>query len=194
MSRFAIDLRYGVRLLGRSPGWTAVALLSLTLGIGANLLIFSIVDAVLLRPFPYRDPSRLVFVWGTKDDSIRRGVSGLDLADWRARSRSFEALDAFLGQMAFSVGDNGESVTGACIGPDVLPLLGVQPALGRNFLPSDARLGSDSVVIVSDGFWRTRLGGLPSAIGATLRLNARTYQVVGVTPPGFFFPIPVRKC
>jgi predicted permease len=186
--RLLTDLRYALRLFARTPVWTAAAILSLSLGMGVNLLIFSIVDAVLLHPFPYRDPSRLVFIWGTKNDSVRRGISGLDLADWQARNRSFESLDAFLGQMSFTIGDGGEAVPGACIGPSVLPLLGVQPALGRNFVAADARPGTDTVAIVSDGFWRTRMAGSAAAIGSTLRMNGRAYEVVGVTPAGFFFP------
>lgn len=186
--RFLTDLRYAARLFVRAPVWTVVAVMSLALGIGANLLICSIVDAVLLRPFPYRDPSRLVFIWGTKNDAVRRGISGLDLADWRARNRSFESLDAFLGQLTFSIGDSGDSVAGACIGPSVLPLLGVEPARGRNFTASEAAPGTDTAVIVSDAFWRTRMGASPSAVGSALRLNGRVYDVVGVTPAGFFFP------
>jgi predicted permease len=182
------DVRYAVRLFAKAPGWTAVAVASLTLGIAVNLLIFSIVDAVLLRPFPYKDPAQLVFIWGTKDDSVRRGISGLDLADWQARNRSFESIDAFLAPMPFSWGDQGETLSGACVGPAVLPMLGVQPALGRSFAVDDARLGADTVAIVSDGFWRGRLGGSPSVIGSTLRLNGRSYEVIGVTPRGFFFP------
>lgn len=182
------DVRYAVRLFTRAPDWTAVAVASLTLGIAVNLLIFSIVDAVLLRPFPYKDPSQLVFIWGTKDNAVRRGVSGSDLADWQARNRSFQSIDAFLAPMVFAWGDSGETLSGACVGPSVLPLLGVQPALGRSFLAADAQPGADTVAIVSDGFWRTRLGGASSAIGSTLRLNGRTYEVIGVTPRGFFFP------
>ena len=185
---FLADLRYAARLFVRAPAWTGVAVVSLALGIGANLLIFSIVDAVLLRPFPYHDPAKLVFIWGTKNDAVRRGISGLDLADWQARSRSFESLDAFLGQMTFSIGDSGESVAGACIGPSVLPLLGVEPVRGRNFALNESRAGNDSAAIVSDEFWHTRMGASPSAIGSTLRLNGRVYEVVGVTAAGFFFP------
>jgi predicted permease len=186
--RLLTDLRYALRLFARTPAWTGVAVMSLTLGIGANLLVFSIVDAVLLRPFPYRDPSRLVFIWGTKDDSVRRGISGLDLADWQAQNRSFESLDAFLGQMPFTVGDSGDSVFGACVGPSVLPMLGVQPLLGRAFVAADATPGADTVAMVSEGFWRSKMGGSPSAIGSPLRLNGRPYEVVGITPAGFFFP------
>jgi putative ABC transport system permease protein len=182
------DVRYACRLLVRTPAWTTVAIISLTLGIAANLLIFSIVDAVLLRPFPYRDPSQLVFLWGTKDDSVRRGISGPDLEDWRQQNRSFAGLDAFLEQWTFSVGETGQSVTGACIGPSVLPILGVSPALGRNFVGSDARPGAAAVAIVSHAFWRNWLGGRPDAVGSTLVLNGRAHEIVGVTAAGFFFP------
>ena len=161
------DVRYAIRLFAGAPGWTAVAVASLTLAIGVNLLIFSVVDAVLLRPFPYRDPSQLAFIWGTKDDSVRRGISGSDLADWQARNHSFESIDAFLAPMSFSWGDSGQTLSGVCVGPSVLAMLGVQPALGRSFVAADARPGADTVVIVSDGFWRTRLGGASSVIGST---------------------------
>jgi len=182
------DIRYALRMFARSPGWTAVAIISLTLGIAANLLVFSIVDAVLLRPFPYRDPSRLVFLWGTKSDEVRRGISGPDLEDWRRANRSFTDLDAFLEQWTFSIGDTGEAVTGACIGPSVLPILGVTPARGRSFLPADSNGAGQPVAIVSDTFWRTRMAAAPSAVGSTIRLNGRVHEVIGITEAGFFFP------
>jgi predicted permease len=182
------DVRYALRQFARTPLWTTVAVLSLTRGIAANLLIFSVVDAVLLRPLPYRDPDRLVFIWGTKDDTVRRGISGADLEDWRRQNHSFAQLDAFLEQMPFTVGDTGQSIIGACIGPSVLPMLGVVPALGRNFLPSDTRPGAPATAIVSDGFWRGRLGANAAAIGSTVVLNGRAHEIVGVTPPRFFFP------
>ncbi|MGH9411750.1 MAG: ABC transporter permease, partial [Vicinamibacterales bacterium] len=182
------DVRGGVRGLARSRGWTVVAVLSIGLGIGANLLVFAIVDAVLLRPFPYRDPSRLVFLWGTKSNEVRRGISGADLDDWRRQNRTFAGMDLFLEQMTYRVGDSGDSVTGACVGPSVLPILGVAPALGRNFTAADTAGGGQPVVIVSDAFWRGRMGGSPSAIGSTISLNGRSFEVVGVTPRDFFFP------
>jgi predicted permease len=188
MDAFVTDVRYAIRQFASARTWTAAAILSLTLGISANLLIFAIVDAVLLRPFPYRDPERLVFIWGTKDDAVRRGISGADLDDWQRRNRSFAALDAFLAQMSFTVGDSGQAVTGACVGPSVLPMLGVAPAAGRNFTPDDARQGAPPVAIVSEGFWRHQPGTSATAMGSTLVLNGRPHQIVGVTPPGFFFP------
>jgi putative ABC transport system permease protein len=175
-------------MLIRAPAWTAVAIFSLTLGIAATLLIFSIVDAVLLRPFPYRDPSRLVFLWGTKDDSVRRGISGPDLEDWRQQNRSFAGLDAFLGQWPLTVGETGQAVIGACIGPSVLPILGATPALGRNFVGTDVQPGAAPVAIVSHAFWRHWLGGNPNAVGSTIVLNGRPHEIIGVTVAGFFFP------
>lgn len=188
LDRFVTDVKGGVKALARSRGSSSVAVLSIALGIGANLLVFAIVDAVLLRPFPYRDPSRLVYLWGTKSDEVRRGVSEPDMDDWRDQSRSFTNIDAFLEQMTYSVGESGDTVNGACVGPSVLPILGVTPALGRNFTTEESSGAGEPVVIVSDGFWRTRMGRVPSAIGSALMLNGRSFEVVGVTPKGFFFP------
>ena len=182
------DVRYALRQFASARTWTAAAVLSLTLGIAANLLIFAIVDAVLLRPLPYRDADRLVFIWGTKDDAVRRGISGADLEDWQRQNHSFAQLDAFLGQMPFTIGDTGQSVVGACIGPSVLPMLGVVPALGRNFLPSDTQPGAPPAAIVTDSFWRGRLGANAAAIGSMVVLDGRPHEIVGVTPPRFFFP------
>jgi predicted permease len=182
------DLRYACRLFATAPGWTAVAVLSLALGIGANLLVFSIVDAVLLRPFPYRAPSRLVFVWGSKSDAVRRGISGPDLDDWRRQNRSFVDLDAFLAQVPLSIGDSGDSVIGACIGPSVLSILGVAPARGRAFTADDSTGSGQPVAIVSDAFWRGRMAGAETAVGSRVLLNGRSHEIVGVMPPGFFFP------
>ena len=188
IDQFVSDVRGGLKELVRSRGWTAVAILSIALGVGANLLVIAIIDAVLLKPFPYRDPSRLVFLWGTKSDEVRRGISEPDMNDWRDESRSFTGIDAFLEQMPYSVGDAGDSVVGACIGPAVLPILGVAPALGGNFTADDSAGAGQPVVIISDAFWRTRMGGSPSAIGSTLTLNGRSFEIVGITPAGFFFP------
>jgi predicted permease len=188
LDRFRSDVSGGLKGLLRSPGWTSVAVMSIALGIGANLLIFAIVDAVLLRPFPYRDPSRLVFLWGAKSDEVRRGISEPDMDDWRTQSRSFTGIDAFLEQMPFTVGDGGDTVSGACIGPSVLTILGVMPALGRNFTADDTAGVGQPVVIVSDGFWRARMGASASAIGSRIALNGRSFEVVGVMPKRFFFP------
>ena len=189
MDRLGIDLRFAARLLLKSPGWTAVAALSLALGIGANAVVFSLVDAVLLEPFPYRDVSQLVLLWGSKSEDVTRGISGADLKDWREQSRAFEDIDAFLENMAFSLGANeSDRVKAACIGHRVLPMLGVQPAAGRNFTEAEAQFGATPVVLLSDALWRSRFASSPSIVGSTIRLDDKPYQVIGVTPPGFFFP------
>jgi predicted permease len=188
IDQFLGDVRGGLKGLRRSPGWTSVAVISIALGIGANLLVFAIVDAVLLRPFPYRDPSQLVFLWGTKSDEVRRGISGPDLEDWRAQNHSLTDIAPFLEQMAFSVGEAGDAVSGACVGSSVLPILGVTPALGRNFTAEETSGAGQPVVIVTDAFWRTRMGASQAAIGSRIVLNGRAFEVVGVAPREFFFP------
>jgi predicted permease len=189
MDRLRTDLRYALRLLVMSPGWTLVAVVSLALGIGANAVVFSLVDAVLLDPFPYRASDRLVFLWGSKAEDVTRGLSGADLADWQAQNRTFVELDAFLGRGAMSLGSHeSDRVASACIGARVLPMLGVQPILGRNFTPDEARFGGPRAVILSHSLWRARFAGDPSIVGRPIRMNDDMYDVVGVTPPGFFFP------
>ena len=191
MHHFLNDLRYAARLLVRVPGWTAVAVVSLSLGIGANAVVFSLVDAVLLDPFPYRDAGQLALLWGSRGDDQRTGISGADLADWREQTRTFEDIDAFLSgsSTVYSLGPSeADRVQGACIGHRVLPMLGVEPALGRNFLAEEAQYGARSVVLLSDALWRTRFDGEPSIVGRSVRLNDTAYDVVGVMPPGFFFP------
>lgn len=190
MRGFWADVRYALRLLRRTPGWTAVAAFSLAAGIAANGTVFSLVNAVLLDPFPYRDSERLVFLWGSRSQETTAGLSGADLADWRTEGRTFEAIDAFLGNLEYSL-DAGASgrVRAACIGHRVLPLLGVEPALGRNFTAEEARYGGDPVVLISDGLWRERFGSDPAIVGRPIALGGQSSAVViGVTPPGFFFP------
>lgn len=165
-------------------------MVSLALGIAGNAVVFSLIDAVLLDPFPYRDADRLAFIWGSKSETQTTGLSGADVADWRSQNRSFTDIDAFLGgNMAFSLGA-GESdrVRGACIGHRVLPMLGVYPALGRNFSEDDTRGVGAPVTLISDNLWRSRYAANPDIVGSRIRLDGQFYEVVGVTPPGFFFP------
>lgn len=115
------DLQFAFRLLMRAPVWTAVAVLSLALGIGANTLAFSLVDGVLLKPFPFRNPDRLVFLWASTSEETTRGITGPDLQDWRDQNHTFEDIDAFLGNMKFSLGSEAsDTVRGACMGARVL--------------------------------------------------------------------------
>jgi predicted permease len=189
MDRLLTDLRYAIRLLVLSPGWTAVAIVSLALGIGANAVVFSLVDAVLLDPFPYRESNRLVFLWGSRAENVTRGLSGADLADWQTENRTFTELDAFLGRSEVSLGPaESDRIKSACIGPRVLPMLGVEPMLGRNFTADEARFGGPRAVILSYALWNARFAADRSIIGRPIRMGDQIYDVVGVMPAGFFFP------
>src|SRR6266851_9834867 len=184
---FFQDLRYGARMLLKNPGFTAVAVLTLALGIGANTAIFSIVNGVLLQPLPYPHPEQLVVVARTAprfDHPVP--VSGPNFLDWRVRARQFQFLAGFDGR-GFTVmfGNEPENILGAAVSPNFLSVLGVTPELGRNFLESEEEAGNDHVALVSRAFWKERLGGDPGWIGRTLTINGQAFTVVGVLPANF---------
>ncbi len=191
---FSQDLRYALRTLYRWPGFTAVVVLTLALGIGANAAIFSVVNAVLLRPLPYSAPDRLVFVLGTPTDgdSAKVGASSSypDYVDIRDRARSFSQLAATSVRQTTVTGKSFEPaiVSGAPVTANLFPMLGVAPALGRSFLTEEDKPGAPGVVIVSDGFWRQRLNANPNVIGSALSVNGTPATIVGVMPPRFDFP------
>jgi putative ABC transport system permease protein len=160
--------------------------LSLALGIGANTLVFSLVDAVLLRPFPFANSDQLVLLWGGDTEQTRRGLSGPDVVDLRADGRAFQGLAAFM-QTRLQT-DDSSLVNAAYVEPALFSVLGVQPAHGRGFLPDEDRAGRHNVAILSDAFWAGRYGRDPDLIGRTIRLDGEPYQVVGVMPTKFFFP------
>jgi putative ABC transport system permease protein len=193
-SMLSQDLRYALRTLIRWPGFTAVVVLTLALGIGANAAIFSVVNAVLLRPLPYADPQRLVFLLGTPTDgdSAKVGSSSSypDYADFVARSKSFSQLAAFSTRQTTVTGKSFEPaiVSGTPVTANLLPMLGVSPAMGRGFSPDEDKPGAPPVVIVSDEFWRQRLGGNPNAVGSAIAVNGRPATIIGVMPPRFTFP------
>jgi hypothetical protein len=187
------DVRYALRLLGKGPGFTAVAALALALGIGANTAIFSVVDAILLRPLPYDDPDRLVKVWtrfkgiGLPDD--RNWVSAPEFMDFRALGKSFSQIAAISGD-SFNVTAEGlpERVEAALVSSSLFPLLGVKPQLGRVFLPEEEQQGRDNVAMLGDGFWRRRFGADSGVVGRKLTINGRSFLVVGILPAGFHYP------
>ncbi|HEY1338196.1 MAG TPA: ABC transporter permease, partial [Bryobacteraceae bacterium] len=185
----AQDLRYAFRTLRKSAGFTTVAILTLALGIGANTAIFSIVDAAVLRPLPYRDPGRLVELWGNvkRVRVERRGASYPDFKDWRAQSRSFEAMAAFDGStFTLTGGDEPERVSGEVVSQPYFSLLGVGPEIGRTFRPEeDAVPQRDFVVILGNGLWKRRFGGDPAILGRTIRLGDHDFTVIGVMPAWF---------
>ena len=182
------DLKYGLRMLKRNPGFTVVAVLTLALGIGANTAIFSVVNAVLLRSLPYRDPDRLVAA------SYYRGIGGdyariADFKAWRDQAKAFEQIAAYRTDDADLTG-NGEPerLTAGTVSAGLFATLGVAPALGRDFTPQDDTDGAAPVVILSDGLWRRRFGGDPQVIGKAITLRGQSLTVIGIMPPGFRFP------
>ncbi|HEX5724423.1 MAG TPA: ABC transporter permease, partial [Longimicrobiaceae bacterium] len=177
------DLRYGARQLRRTPVLAAVAVATLALGIGANTALFSAVDAVLLRPLPYRNAERVVAVSESWRGTPGRVAPGL-FVDWRAQARSFAALAAFEGgSFNLSGGATPERLYGARVSPAYFAVAGLPPALGRYFLPHEERPGAGDVVVLSHALWATRFGADPGVAGRAVLLNGRPYTVVGVAPP-----------
>src|SRR5262245_11236730 len=183
---FFQDLRYGLKMLRRNPGFTIVAVLTLALGIGATTAIFSVVNAVLLRPLPYRDPDRLALGFNAR---------GQDFLRWRDQSKAFESMSAFnFGTTDFTGSGEPERLAVASVSTDLFATLGVAPALGRAFTPADDREGGEPVVVLSDSFWRRRFGSDPQVIGRALTLDSsddsqppQRRTVIGIMPHGFRF-------
>ncbi|HEY0380189.1 MAG TPA: ABC transporter permease [Pyrinomonadaceae bacterium] len=189
------DLRYGIRTLLKRPGFTVVAVLALALGIGANSAIFSVVNSVLLRPLPYKDPAQLVIVWETNPQLLsdylktHNEAAPGNFLDWQAQSKSFENLAAFTWQdFNLTGGDTPEQVIGNTVTPNMFATLGVRPILGRDFLAEEGQAGRDNVVILSHGLWQRRFGSSPNIVGQAISVNGRPSTVVGVMPEGFEFP------
>ena len=185
------DLLFAARLLRKTPGFTLVAILTLALGIGANSAIFSVVNAMLLRPLPYPEPDRLVRIWeaSLKDSDMRNVVGPLNFMDWRDRSRSFEAMAAMSG------GDTNLNIDGRPVAlpaltasPEFFSVLGVPPLLGRTFVPEDGLSGRENEVILSYQLWRSQFGADPSIIGKKTLVNDIPHTIIGVMPESFSFP------
>jgi putative ABC transport system permease protein len=181
------DFRYALRQISKGPGFAAVAVLTLALGIGANTAIFNLVNAVLLRPLPYKDADLLVMVW---EQNLHRGwfqniVSGENFLDWRKQNRVFAGMAAFQSNSFNLTGDNQpEEIAGERVTTNLFSVLGVQPLRGRLFLPEEER-NDRTAVIVSYGLWQQRYGGDPSLVGKQITLNGESYPVVGILPNTF---------
>src|SRR5215510_4018315 len=197
MNTISQDMRYGARMLTKRPGFTLIAVVMLALGIGANTAIFSIVYTVMLRPLPYREPDRLNMVWGADQKGRLATTSPARYLDWRARNDVFTDIAAIEDaevsnrpRFFMTGGDRPERVRGAMVSTNFFSVLGVEPRIGRSFLPEEEQTGLDHVVIISDALWRRRFGANPEVIGKTIILNDKTHTVIGVTSPDFKWNYP----
>jgi putative ABC transport system permease protein len=188
METFRQDLRYGLRMLTRSPGFTAIAILTLALGIGANTAIFTVVNSVLLRPLPYPEPGRLVLLTEHWERFPILSVSYQNYCDWRDQSHSFELVGAARNaNLTLTGAGEPDRLQGQMASASLFPLLGVKPPLGRTIEPADDRPNSAPVVMLSYGLWQRRFGGTADVLGRSITLDNNPYTVIGVLPPGFEF-------
>lgn len=189
------DLRYSLRILLKNPAFTAVAVFSIALGIGANTTVFSVINAVLLKPLPYKDPGSLVLVWGdANQESLRKHnqVSATDVADFRAQSSAFEDVTTYTGWFPIMTGDSeAERIPGIQVGDGFFKIMKGEPLLGRVFTPEEQEDGKDFVIVLSYALWQRRFAADPSVVGKSLSLNGRPYNIVGVMGPDFR-PLPAK--
>src|SRR2546422_2854531 len=188
MSTLFQDLRYGLRMLAKNPGFTAVAVLTLALGIGANTAIFSVVNSVLLGRLPYPESDRLLIVREKSPQFKAMSVAYPNFLDWQRENRSFECMAAVRNDdFNFTGVGEPERVHGEMVSGGFFSVLGVKPRLGRTFSAQEDRPGAAGVALLSHGFWKRRFGADPSVLGRTLTLNGKTYTVIGVLSSDFHF-------
>ena len=186
------DIRYGLRGLLKRPGFTAIALVALALGIGANTAIFSLVNAVVLRPLPFAEPDRLVWVWGNiRNGGSRASVSALDYLDFRSQNKTFEHFAASVTipvPVNLTGSGDPERLMASAVTGNYFDAFGVTPALGRGFTLENEKPGNDQVTVLSYGFWQKHFAGDPQIVNKTITLDSKTYQVIGVMPEGLTLP------
>src|SRR5437763_1962092 len=189
------DLGYAIRLVLKSPGFTLVAIITLALGIGPNSAIFTVVNAVLLRPLPYADPGRLVAVYCSASDIPHFGSSPPDFRSLRKQNKTFDSVSAFY-TTAFNLsGDTQpERLLGLTISAEFFKTYAVQPLMGRTFVPADEQWGHHQVVVLSEGLWRDRFHADPGIVGQSLRLNGEQHTVIGVVPRTFYTSAKTQLC
>jgi predicted permease len=182
------DIRYSFRMLAKNPGFAAIAILTLALGIGANTALFSVVNGVLLNPLAYPHSEQLVTVYGKTPGFARAPISYLNFLDWQRATRTFSSMALYRNEPYNLTGiGEAELVGGSMISADFFPTLGVTPVLGRNFRTDDDRAGAAPVVMLGGGLWKRKFGSSPDVIGKSLALNGASYTIVGVVPPSFNF-------
>ena len=185
------DLRYGIRFFLRNPAFSAIAIIVLALGIGATTAIFSVINTVLLKPLPFRDPASLIWFHGTQTQLSEAPVSVADYLDWKRQTHLFEGISCFAayGALNLSGVDQAEQLRSVYVSADLFSVLGVQPIIGRNFLPHEDKPDHYRVALLSYGLWQRRFGADRNLVGKTIKLDGLDYTVVGIMGPGFQFPI-----
>jgi predicted permease len=186
LERFMQDLRYGLRMLAKSPGFATVAILTLALGIGANTALFSVVNGVLFNPLPYPHPNELVWVAESKPNFATGSISFPNFRDWQKDNHTFSSMAAYrpYSYNLTGLGD-AEQLRAMLITSDFFTVLGVHPVLGRSFVSGEDEIGAAPIAMITAGFWKRKFASSPDAIGKTLALDGRNYSIVGVIPPGF---------
>ncbi|MGA9770150.1 MAG: ABC transporter permease [Blastocatellia bacterium] len=188
METFIQDIRYGIRMMRKSSAVTLIAVISLALGIGVNTVIFSVVNAILLKSLPFNDPDRIVLAWGTlpAEGKQRSQVSATDVDDWRNQNSVFEDVTTYSNWSATLLGDGEpERIQGIQVGDGYFSIMKAVPLLGRTFLPEEQQDGKDFVLVLGYGLWQRRFGGDPAVVGQKVNLSGRPYTVVGVLPSDF---------
>lgn len=189
MSTLFDDIRHGIRLLAKKPGFTLTAVSTLALGIGANIAIFSFVNAYLLRPFPYADAERLVDFTETHATFARMSIAYANFQDWQTANQTFETMACYReGSYTLTGSQAPERIRAMQASANFLPMLGVHPEIGRLFEPADDQAQAEATVIVSRDFWQRRLSGRPNLLGESIVLDGQAYRVIGVLPAAFNFP------
>ncbi|MCI0392621.1 MAG: ABC transporter permease [Acidobacteria bacterium] len=189
------DIRYGLRMLVKHKGFTVVAVLTLALGIGANTAIFSVINALILNPPHIAEAERVAAIWRTtKDERVEGYISYLELQDWRAQNRSFEAIAGYKPNGFILLNDEqAERLQGMRVTANFLTLLKVNPIRGRDFQVEEEKRGAQPVVIISHKFWQNRLGSNEAALGQQISLNSKPFTIIGILPPGFEFPLAAKQ-
>ena len=189
MSTLFQDFRFGLRMLAKNPGFTAVAVLTLALGIGANTAIFSVVNSVVLRPLALPHPERVVELWEAVEHSDWSGsIAYPNLRDWQDQNTVFEGISAFLGADFNLQGKDGPGhVHGILVSPNFFAVMGVKPRLGRTFSGDETEPGHGRVAVLSEALWRSQFGGDPDIIGRTVSINDQSFTIIGVMPASFSF-------
>ena len=190
------DLRYALRMLLKTPAFTVIAAVTLALGIGANSAIFSVVDTVLLRPLPFKNPGELVMIYGTsaQEPESRQTVSFPNFYDWRDQSQSFTSMAAYTGAgTVLNSGGEAQEIEGVAVAGDIFTTLGVAPMLGRGFTPEETKVSGPRVVVLSHGLWQRAFASDKNIVGRDITMSGRSHTVIGVMPPGWKFPVNVES-